>query len=125
MMDIGLRIIADFKYYSVTHTTKCDFHRLNIKNGQIEMPHTATRQLWHGNLFTFTVVSLPVQCYKEPKKNVARNCFSNAGACGSGDKLGSVSRDFLNGRKMNFMNETKEVNDLTSLDRLSFLSEVS
>ena len=63
--------------------------------------------------------------HKEPKKNVARNCFSNAGACGSGDKLGSVSRDFLNGRKMNFMNETKEVNDLTSLDRLSFLSEVS
>ena len=115
MMDISLRIIAGFKYYSATHKTKCDFHRLNIKkNGQIEMPHTATRQLWHGHMFTFTVVSLPVQCYKEPKKNVARNCFSNAGACGSGDKLGSVSRGFLNGRKMNFMNETKGVNDLTS-----------
>ena len=39
--------------------------------------------------------------------------------------LGSISQDFLNGRKMNFVNETKGVNDLLSLDRLSFLSEIS
>ena len=39
--------------------------------------------------------------------------------------LGSFSRDFLNERKMNFMNEAKEVNDLLSLDRLSFSSENS
>ena len=39
--------------------------------------------------------------------------------------LGYVSRDFLNGRKMNFMNETKAVNGLPSLDRLSFASQVS
>ena len=36
----------------------------------------------------------------------------------------SVSRDFLNGRNLNFLNETKEVNDLPSLDRLSFASGV-
>ena len=54
----------------------------------------------------------PYQCSKKPKKNAARNCFSNVGTCGSGGELGFVSQDFLNGRKMNKMNETKEVDDL-------------
>ena len=58
-------------------------------------------------------------------KNAARNCLANAGTCGSGDNLKYVGRDFLKKVKCFFTNKTKEVNDLLSLELLSFLSQVS
>ena len=39
---------------------------------------------WLANLFGADV-----------NKNAATNCFANAGTCGSGDNLESISRDFL------------------------------
>ena len=61
----------------------------------------------------------PYQCgaIQEPKKNQARNCFANAVAAREINSALSV------GILASFENETKEVNEPSSLDWLSFASQ--
>ena len=92
-------ILRSFLKHMICTTLPCPAH---------STPLHSTPPLLSVNLALGLIVNLPLK----PSMNWAL-------------VLGYISRDFLNGRKMSFMNETKGVNDLLILDRLSFLSENS